>query len=424
MAPGFNRHQATSRSPRPCSEAGSTDPIVQRQEGDRLVQFLSTPRVIDMAQRHYNCSSSFEGMPLEDCMGGEDCKSGSGTQTSHWEKRVTLGEVMVGSTAPTESMAISNMTLAFFEDAGWYRPDYGVGPLACHLQPPPSACRDRQLSSASNGAMKDQRDPLLWGRNRGCAFVSSSCDGPAWRGTGYWCAADPSTGDAEQTEVQSAEACTVDRMAVGRCTLRQHTSPIPPPFRYFGDPSLGGRPIEDYCPVVSPFPGWDCRTLPHATTSEVAHTRQLASTHGEDRCPSCRCFSSTLLNSTGMVSSQYLGCYAHRCLAPDQLQVQVGGRWHDCKAYNQSIVLEGWSGALRCPPAREFCAASADLGWPEVWGGAQSSELLNGACTCHAPTPRFLPLRSASNAFTPACLPCRSLASSRSMDRETVAPCW
>jgi len=66
------------------------------------------------------------------------------------------------------------------------------------------------------------------------------------------------------------------------------------------------------------------------------------------------------------VIDSYSGCYPHRCLSSSQLQLRVGGIWRDCRAYNGSIVIPGWSGFLRCPPASELCASAANLGWPEI----------------------------------------------------------
>lgn len=47
---------------------------------DREMQVMVTPRVVEEARRHFNCSE-LEGAELEDQ--GED-----GTALTHWEKRV------------------------------------------------------------------------------------------------------------------------------------------------------------------------------------------------------------------------------------------------------------------------------------------------------------------------------------------------
>ena len=70
-------------------------------------------------------------MPLEDCMGGGDCTEGSGTRASHWEARVMAGDLMVGALSSSDgrTTAISDLTLALFEDSGWY------GLILSHVSP-------------------------------------------------------------------------------------------------------------------------------------------------------------------------------------------------------------------------------------------------------------------------------------------------
>ena len=53
-------------------------------------------------------------------------RGGDGTASSHWEKRVLRGDIMCGSIQSGAGVAVSNITLALFEDSGWYVPDYGA----------------------------------------------------------------------------------------------------------------------------------------------------------------------------------------------------------------------------------------------------------------------------------------------------------
>ena len=419
-APGFDRHQEMDYRPRPCAEVGSIEPVVEADAADSLqgnagggtrrrVKLIATPRVVHMARRHLDCptaasgadaaataSAALAGMPLEDCMGGADCATGEGTQNSHWEKRVMLGELMVGSSSPYEAAAISNLTLAVFEDAGWYSPRYNVGDPLCLYMPQYPSCigsgggGDGGGSAASSASSEpgptpaepteptawwhasvgsqSAREPLLWGRSRGCSFVSRACSGPAWRATGYWCAADPQSATPAQQKARiGAEGCTLGRLAVGSCSLSEHSSPLPPAFRYLPQqPALGGAPIEDYCPVTSAYAQWDCRTRPATGSREAGALTERALNYGETRGVAARCFASTLINSTKLEMTQYHGCYAHRCLSPTQLQLRIGEAWHDCNAHSQAVKPDGWSGSLQCPPAEELCATSSDLEWPDI----------------------------------------------------------
>ena len=76
-------------------------------------------------------------MPLED-------QGGQGSSISHWEQRILLGDYM-GAAIYQEEMAISEFTLAFLEDSGWYKPKYYTGGL------------------------------FRFGKNKGCDFINNDC---------------------------------------------------------------------------------------------------------------------------------------------------------------------------------------------------------------------------------------------------------
>lgn len=93
-----------------------------------------TPKVLQTARSHYNCPQtarqlatggspfSCEGEAHESCMDGVPIENGGGdgTAASHWEKRVLYGELMVGTMQSTQVVAVSDITLAIFEDSGWW----------------------------------------------------------------------------------------------------------------------------------------------------------------------------------------------------------------------------------------------------------------------------------------------------------------
>lgn len=366
----------------------------ERAEGGTSPRkLLATPRVLATARRHYNCSCAtstdvatdeggglgeggcLDGIPLEDCRGSADCGEGEGTAGSHWEQRVMRGDVMVGTAGAGHRPVVSDLTLSVFADAGWYLPNMDVPAPRCFYDPRwcdgaggeaggGEAGGEAGGAAATADGAGTRREPFLWGRGRGCAFVTEGCDGAAWRSApGYWCAADPSDArvdTAAQRARIDAEGCTLGRLAVGRCTLREHASPVPPPYRYFGDslPSLGGNAMEDYCPITEAYLDWDCRAPPRTAAAADA-----ARTKGEARCDQCRCFASSLYNSSRLQASPYHGCYPHRCLSGQRLQVYVDGAWREC---TDELTVPGWSGALTCPPAEELCATAEERRWPAI----------------------------------------------------------
>ena len=82
-------------------------------------------------------------------MGGGDCLSGSGTEASHWEKRVMLGELMVGTASSGNRAIISDLTLAVFADSGWFEPVYDVQAPRCFYNS--GGVRTRMSETASCG---------------------------------------------------------------------------------------------------------------------------------------------------------------------------------------------------------------------------------------------------------------------------------
>ena len=97
---------------------------------------IKTPKVVERAKKYFNCDS-IEGLELED-------QGGPGSQISHWEQRILLGEYM-GAVIYQEEMAISEFTLALLEDSGWYKAKYYTGGL------------------------------FRFGKNKGCEFIQEDC---------------------------------------------------------------------------------------------------------------------------------------------------------------------------------------------------------------------------------------------------------
>jgi Leishmanolysin len=56
-------------------------------------------------------------MPLEN-------EGGDGSRGAHWERRLLGNEYMTAS--DNEIMRISEITMALFEDSGWYRVNYSM----------------------------------------------------------------------------------------------------------------------------------------------------------------------------------------------------------------------------------------------------------------------------------------------------------
>ncbi|KRX04456.1 Insulin-like growth factor binding protein, N-terminal [Pseudocohnilembus persalinus] len=117
--------------------ADGIDPYVTQTIRGISTNVLTTPNVVQTAKDHYGCPS-LTGMPLEN-------NGGSGSLGSHWEKSILLDENMNPQAVSTKAY-YTKFTFSLLEDSGWYLPDY------------------------------TNVDTSLWGYNKGCSFVTGSCD--------------------------------------------------------------------------------------------------------------------------------------------------------------------------------------------------------------------------------------------------------
>jgi Leishmanolysin len=102
---------------------------------------MSTPKVTQVARDFFNCPS-LQGLELEN----QD--SGCPMPGSHWEQRILQTEIMQ-PVVTTGKIHVSPMTLALFEDSGWYSADYS------------------QAGRYAQG--------LVWGYKQGCSFATEKC---------------------------------------------------------------------------------------------------------------------------------------------------------------------------------------------------------------------------------------------------------
>lgn len=255
--------------------------------------YLVTPRVVAFAQAHLACPE-VPGFGLES-------EGGSGTAMSHWKQRLSGDEFMGGFI--TVNMVISNLTLALFEDMGWYSSNFALG------------------------------EQLLWGYKQDCAFVSAKCSEATWP---YWC-------------TQGSSGCTPDRKAKGRCNVISYASALPSEFQYFSNPALGGLlATVDYCP----YNDWASATY----CTDTSQNNAALNPNGENYANSSQCF-----EIEGLAGS---GCYQVLC-APDRLSYSVTafGLTKPCpegttiSIDSDSIIPQ--TANIRCGPVSIVCASTS-----------------------------------------------------------------
>ncbi|XP_064602969.1 ciliated left-right organizer metallopeptidase-like isoform X2 [Liolophura sinensis] len=93
---------------------------------------LITPAVVRETQRHFNCPWEQDfGAPLQ---------MQNGKPSSHWHPRFLQGSIMTPAIGQPKLTLLDRITLALFEDTGWYKVDYS------------------------------QADNFTWGKGEGCEF--------------------------------------------------------------------------------------------------------------------------------------------------------------------------------------------------------------------------------------------------------------
>ncbi len=269
---------------------------------EKVVTFIRSPKVLERARAHFGCPT-LEFVELEDA-------GSSGTAGSHWEKRLFNNEYMTGSSA--FDPVFSEITMALFEDSGWYKVNYSVA------------------------------QPFYFGRGEGCDFVRRRCD--KWPGP-YQCS------PAEK----GFWGCTFDYKARGVCSLTSYSAPLPLWNQYFLDnATLGGSELPDFCPFFTYSQNLE------SYCTEPSYQYDNLQVRGEHFTESSRCLDSTLLSKTKKGLRGSGACYALRCIG-GKLFARIANKYRDCSQPGAEITVPGFNGRVKCPSAllaADLCASA------------------------------------------------------------------
>ena len=139
---------------------------------------------------------------------------------SHWEARLFMDATMAAFISHNPFM--TPVTLALFEDSGWYRANYS---MATPLQ-----------------------SGVHWGFQQGCDFALNKCvapkAAPVSTGTPAHFCADITT----PAPANTPNTCSLDRRAKARCSQATWNN-LPAWYQYFENSALaGGFQTADFCP--------------------------------------------------------------------------------------------------------------------------------------------------------------------------------
>ena len=212
------------------------------------IYYVNSANVLLRAKQHYNCAS-ITGVPLED-------QGSRGSAGTHWEARYMLGDYMI-STNYYDSV-ISNITLALFEDSGFYKVNYYSGGL------------------------------FKFGKNKGCEFLNQKCiiNGQAL--------------SEEFCVTPDQPMCSRSRTVKGHCGIYDYNGimTIPSNYQYFSNPNYGGFSPANFCPVSSQSNNAE----DYLPLSCIKGTSTLSSDYGEVISDNSFCFVSSLLPSSSSLT--------------------------------------------------------------------------------------------------------------------------
>jgi hypothetical protein len=210
----------------------------------KKMNYIKTPNVLKKGKEHFGCDQ-FMGIPLE-------YNGGPGTAGAHWSKKYMNTDYMIGDSYGEN--LISELTLAMFEDSGWYSVDYELSNL------------------------------FIWGKNKGCDFFSHSHKCVELKENSV----ETKFKDEFCTKL-NYPVCSTSHIFRGNCRGRTYTK-IAPFERYFKDQTIGGSDsLTDKCPIPievkkgQNYYGGSCRVGQTLTVQQV-----------EQVCPECACFMSNL----------------------------------------------------------------------------------------------------------------------------------
>jgi len=283
--------------------------ITERVNGVKKT-YLNSEKVLEKARIHFNCEN-IKGVPLEN-------QGGDGSAGSHWEARYMLGDYMISTDYP--EMVISDITLAFFEDTGFYKVNYYTGGL------------------------------FRYGKNQGCAFLENECVTNGGALTLF---------PNEFCTEREASFCGSSHVSRGDCYITTHKS-IESQFRHYNNKKLGGFASADYCPVSYTYYDEDLENN-YNFPWNCNFGEKLYGKYGEVIGEDSVCFDSSLVSTSSgrSLDDLYSICYKVECVSESrELNIYIGNSIVTCP--ERGTVLNnpsGFVGQIKCPNYNNICTS-------------------------------------------------------------------
>lgn len=219
-----------------------------------------------------------------------------------------------------EERAISDVTLALFEDSGWYQVNYGF----------------------TGGLFR-------FGKNEGCSFVEDKC-----------IIAEQTLHPKEYCIESKANRCMTSHTAKGYCFLLTGIENIPEQYQYFTDKTKGGFGFADFCPII--FPSTDFTKEYFVSNCQIGNKGIYPPGLGEVIGNNSICIESSLAKKGDSSVEDYKGkliakCHEVNCdYASNILTVKVNDISFTCQKDGPTVLTNpDYDGEFHCPEYSRVC---------------------------------------------------------------------
>ena len=280
---------------------------------------IATPKVKNIASQHFNCSS-IEGIELEN-------HGGTGSVGSHWEGRVMLGDFMISTVHPEQ--VISDITLALFEDSGWYEVNYYTGGL------------------------------FRFGKGQGCEFLNTTC-----------LTSGKSNFEWEFCDKEKEDICSSNNLNRGFCYIIKYDYELESYYQYFDDKKMGGLEYIEFCPAAIDYYSEDYFAYNCVYGEKDEFEEQFPPSLGFSISENSICIQSSLVNSSDSTLTRYNGvkramCHEISCDYNNKtFIVNIGESTIECPTEGGEMEVEGYNGTIKCPPYNRVCTSEIYTGDP------------------------------------------------------------
>ena len=265
--------------------------------------YLNSSKLLEKATVHFGCDN-IKGIRMED-------QGETGTVGSHWDARYMLGELMIGEDYP--EIVLSDMTLAFLEDLGFYQVNYYTGGL------------------------------FRFGKNEGCAFLQKKCVYDKGHSTSF---------PNEFCTDSKKPFCSGSHTSKGLCYIIKYNNDVPEQYQYYSEPKAGGKPIVDYCPVSFYYQSEDNDNDNYNYPTNCIYGKK--DYNDEIIGSNSMCFESSV--NIGVKTSI---CYEMTCdTINKKINVIIGEHTITCDGTKSEITNpDGLQGTLKCPDYNMVCTS-------------------------------------------------------------------